>query len=158
MRPVQMDRGTRGDELVMPRIGDGPRIRGAYDDRRRSAIASAVVDDELHGVRAGSIDDETRVDRCGVRESRPTAVRNSGQAPAIGQRVAVDVGRSGAVECHRRASRHSLIGAGVGHGGVIDRGRNAVDALSESERRPLRIAELQNHRGQRGAGTQAARG
>ncbi len=153
-----MDRSTRGDELVTPRIGDGPRIRGAYDYRCRCAIASAVVNDQLRGVRAGSIDDKTRIDRCGVRENRPTAVWNSRQAPAIGQRIAVDVGRLGAFERHRRAGCHSLIGPGVGHGGVIGRGRNAVDALSEGERCPLRIAELQNYRGQRGAGAQAARG
>ena len=156
MRRVEVHDGTRGDELVASRIADRPRIRVADGDCRRRTVALAIIDDELHGVSTGDIDNETRVDRRGIRENRSTAVRESAQAPAISQCVAVDIGRSGTVERHRCADRYGLVGTRVGHRGMIEGRRNAVDALSKRERRSLRIAELQDDGRQRSAGAQAA--
>ena len=66
---------------------------------------------------------------------------DAGRAPGKGERVAVDVGRGAAVELHARGRAGELddeVGAGVGHGCIVDwRDRERYDGRSRV-RRPSR--------------------
>ncbi len=105
--------------LVGTGIGNRWRVLGRDDDRVGRTVLGAVVDDELHDVRARQIDVERRHDRRRVGDGSHAAGRHRDQRPLEGQGVAIVVERAASVQVDGVTYEHHLVGAAVGHGRCV---------------------------------------
>ena len=116
---VQVNGVAGGDGLIGAGIGDGFGIFGIDDDGVGGAVLVAVVDDKAEDIAPGAVDGKAGLGRGEVVQGRDAAVGARGEGPAIGERIAIGIGRAGAIEQDFSAYRNTLIGTGIGNGRMV---------------------------------------
>ena len=136
---IQQHGGAACHRAIGARVGDRRRVRRVDGDEIGSAGHLPVMNDERQAVLAFRSQEEGRPNRRGLQEGYGAARRLRDDIPLIGQRIAVNVERTSAIERDRRVSSDCLVRPGVGlRRGIGGRNREvrAVGQLTVADFNP----------------------
>src|SRR5690348_6804150 len=108
-----MNRSSHRTALPCTGIGDGFGVKRADVYRIGLAIGEPVIDGELRHVRSGRVECQLWCGRGGIEKTRATTIGFAEEAPAIRERIAVDVMRASPIQYDNLVNVRTLVTPGI---------------------------------------------